>query len=73
MKLGLIACPEMSVWNYHSVLCNVSEDRDHTLCFGNGGLGLALHGPVQSNLVGSGPFGASYVNLRLPHIFKCPT
>jgi hypothetical protein len=29
-KMGLIGCPEMSVQNYHSTLCNISEDcRSH--------------------------------------------
>jgi len=24
---NLTGCPETSVWNYHSELCNISEDR----------------------------------------------
>jgi hypothetical protein len=38
--------------------------------FGDTGLGLALHGPIQSDLVGAVRLGASYTNLRWLHVFK---
>jgi hypothetical protein len=27
LKMGPIGCPETSVWNYHSTLDNIPEDR----------------------------------------------
>ena len=27
LQLGLIGCPKTSVWNYHSTLGNISEER----------------------------------------------
>ena len=50
LKLGLIGCLKMLVWNYHSMLCNISgEHRSHMI--GNAGLGLVSYGPVLSDLV----------------------
>jgi len=40
LKRGPLGCLEMSVWNYHCTLCNISEE-----------LYVALHGLVQGNLV----------------------
>jgi hypothetical protein len=28
LKMGLVGCPEMLVWNYHSVLCQIQECAD---------------------------------------------
>jgi len=63
MKMGLIGCPKTSVRNYHSVLHNVSEKLSYHLQFGDTGLGLAVHGPVQSNPVWWVWISASYANL----------
>jgi len=64
LKLGPTGFPEMSVQNYHSTLHNISLERTpHVIWYAS--LGLAPHVTVQSR-----QFGASYANLRQPHIFK---
>jgi hypothetical protein len=44
-------------------LYTVVKIADLTRQFGDAGLGLAPHGPIQSDW-----FGASYANLKQPHI-----
>jgi hypothetical protein len=71
LKIGLIDCPQMLVRNYHSTLCNIPEGHRSHKTFGVAGLGLTLHGLVQSNLVGAGRLCTSYTNLRWSDIFNC--
>jgi len=77
MKLGA-SLPEnrnsqlskMSVWNYHSSLCNISERRSSRRDLAMQGLVWlcmirfrAIHFAVVR-------IGASHINLRLPHVYK---
>jgi hypothetical protein len=59
LKLGLIGCPKMSVQNYHSTLCSISEEhRSHMIWRCRPWFGTAW-------------FGALYANLRWTRILKC--
>ena len=52
-----LGCPDTSVSNYQLTLRNISEERrSHmTIAYSDGGLGLASHGPVQSDPFWRGP------------------
>jgi hypothetical protein len=57
LKMGLISCSKMSVRNYHLTLRNISEERRSHVTICKGGLGLALHDWVKSDLVWHNPVG----------------
>jgi hypothetical protein len=64
LYMGSIGCHEMMVWNFHSILCNISDD-------------LAMQDLVWLQMVqflairfGAVWFSASYANLGQRHIFK---
>jgi hypothetical protein len=65
--MGPIDCPEMLVRNYYSALNNISEECNLILCYGDAGLGFALHGLVQRNPFWRLVWCASYVNI-ISHI-----
>jgi len=51
LEAGMRVCPATLVQNYYSLLHNIQESADVTWWLGDAGLGLALRGQVQSNLV----------------------
>jgi hypothetical protein len=58
LKLDLISCPEMSVWNYHPTLHNISlEHRPRMILWDRPWFGTVW-------------FGTSYMNLGLSQVFK---
>ena len=55
LSVGLTSCVETSVQNYHSALCNISEEcRPHMIWWCRPWFGSAWSGSEQSGLVWSG-------------------
>jgi len=54
LKMGLMGCPKTSVRKFHSLLCNIPEERRPHMMIWRAGLGLTPHGLVQSSLVWHG-------------------
>jgi hypothetical protein len=53
--MGSIGCPKTSIRDYHSSLHVSWKSADLTWLFGDVGLGLAVRGPVSSDVVWHSP------------------
>ena len=68
-KLGPIGCPKTVIENYHSTLCNISEEHRYRMMIWRcrPWFCSTWSGSEGSSLE---QFGALYMNLRQPHTFK---
>ena len=65
LKTGPTGCPKISVSNYHSMLCDIAQERRSHMTLWQR---LVWNVMDRFRVI---QFGALYVNLRQPHIFKC--